>query len=78
MVPSYNQYIHRDRVILGYLHFFLGNLLISNQLIIPGYQNITFDDSIVILNSTKITYDDIFVTFSGFFFFSHLTISSSH
>ena len=41
---------------------------------------LTFDSSILTLCSTNITCDCTFVTFSGsfFFFFSHLTVSSSY
>ena len=90
--------------------FFWDTVPTSRQPAIPGYQNITFDDSIIklcnsnitvtvlllhllvplffltfngsilTLCSSNITCNNFFVTFgsSFFFFFSHLTISSSH
>ena len=60
----------------------MGTVLTSKQPAILGYQNITFDSSILTLYSSNITCDDTFVTFGGFlfffFFFSQLMVSSSH
>ena len=48
----------------------------SKQLAISGYQNITFDGTILILFNTNITCDCIFVTFDGsLLFFSYSMVS---
>ena len=45
---------------------FLGSTVpISRQPVIPGYQNIIFDDFILTLCNFNITYDNSFVTFNG-------------
>ena len=49
--------------------FFGGTVPISRQPTISGYQNITFDSTILTLCSTNITYNCTFVTFSDFLIF---------
>ena len=45
---------------------FLGSTVpISRQPVIPGYQNIIFNDFILTLCNSNITYDSSFVTFNG-------------
>ena len=57
----------------------MGTVPTNKQPAILGYQNITFDSFILTLYSSNITCDDSFVTFGGsLFFFSQLTVLSSH
>ena len=67
-------------VFLLLFFFFFSTVLTSKQPAIPSYQNITFDDFILTLCNSNITFDNSFVTF-GFFFLTFdgfiLTLRSS-
>ena len=52
---------------------FLGGMVpTTKQPAIPGYQNITFDGTIITLCSTNITYNCTFVTFGSSLIFFHI------
>ena len=53
------------KVILPY-PFFFGTIPTNREFVIPGYQNIAFDNYILILCSSNITYDSSFITFDSF------------
>ena len=56
-----------------------GTIPTSSKPSIIDYQNIIYNDSIFILDSTNITYECTFVTFSGsLIFFSHLIVPLSY
>ena len=71
-----NFFIIIDIVDNSILPLFWDMVLTSKQLAILGYQNITFDGTILILFNTNITCDCIFVIFDGsLLFFSYSMVS---